>query len=464
MLTVTVEPQNFPPTVDAGVDQEITLPDDANLSATVSDDGLPDGTLDTLWSKVSGPGTVTFGDASAAVTTASFSEAGTYELKITADDGELSMEDGLTVLVHPGNDVVIDNSDAEVEGSWNNSSYQAGYYGTDYLFTESGSGADKVRWRPILVGGDYNVYYWLPDGMSTRSTEAQYTVYFNGGSKTYLVNQQAVGGRWILLGTHSFLPGTGGYVELTDNNTAYYTIADAIKFECSGVCDGNVLEQVSGVSAVPADGQVNLSWSPVSGADGYYVRIGTSSDVYSDPVNVGAVTEYTVGDLTHGQTYYFRVSAYNTREEGPASEEISVDLPELNVVPEVDAGADQEITLPDAAGLSATINDDGLPSGMLEILWSKVSGPGTVTFGDASVEATTASFSESGTYELKITVDDGELIADDMLVVIVNPALQEITIIYTYDDLNRLEQVDRPTQTIRYDYDEVGNINAKSIY
>src|SRR5215813_13227776 len=39
------------------------------------------------WSKESGPGTVTFADAKAPVTTATFSAPGAYVLKLTADNG-----------------------------------------------------------------------------------------------------------------------------------------------------------------------------------------------------------------------------------------------------------------------------------------------------------------------------------------------------------------------------------------
>jgi hypothetical protein len=89
------------PVVDAGTDQTITLPDSANLDGTVTDDGLPDppGAVTTTWSKVSGPGTVTFGNANAVDTTASFSAAGTYVLRLTADDGELDANDEVTITV-----------------------------------------------------------------------------------------------------------------------------------------------------------------------------------------------------------------------------------------------------------------------------------------------------------------------------------------------------------------------------
>ncbi len=81
---------NQAPVVGAGADQSVTLPATASLDGTVTDDGLPAGsTVTTTWSRVSGPGTVTFGNANAVDTTASFSVAGTYVLRLTATDGAL---------------------------------------------------------------------------------------------------------------------------------------------------------------------------------------------------------------------------------------------------------------------------------------------------------------------------------------------------------------------------------------
>ena len=88
--------------VNAGPDQTITLPAAASLSGTVTDDGLPNppATVTTTWSKVSGPGTVTFGNASAKVTTATFSVSGSYTLRLTASDSALSASDDIVVTVN----------------------------------------------------------------------------------------------------------------------------------------------------------------------------------------------------------------------------------------------------------------------------------------------------------------------------------------------------------------------------
>jgi hypothetical protein len=100
-FTTAASPTNQAPSVSAGPDQTVTLPSSASLSGSASDDGLPNppGSLTTTWSKVSGPGTVTFGNASALATTASFSTAGAYVLRLSASDGVLSSSDDLTVTV-----------------------------------------------------------------------------------------------------------------------------------------------------------------------------------------------------------------------------------------------------------------------------------------------------------------------------------------------------------------------------
>lgn len=94
-----VTPVNAAPSANAGPDLSITLPSGASLNGAVSDDGLPSGRLTAAWSKASGPGTVTFGSASSASTTATFSASGTYVLRLTASDGALSASDDVTVTV-----------------------------------------------------------------------------------------------------------------------------------------------------------------------------------------------------------------------------------------------------------------------------------------------------------------------------------------------------------------------------
>ena len=114
-----------------------------------------------------------------------------------------------------------------------------------------------------------------------------------------------------------------------------------------------------------------------------------------------------------------------------------------NTAPSVDAGSDQMITLPAVANLNGNVTDDGLPAPpTVATLWSQISGPGTVTFGNASLENTTASFSSAGSYLLRLTADDGELLSSDDLIVDVtgngNQNVIEISISASSDDAEQL--------------------------
>jgi hypothetical protein len=103
-VPVTVEitaAQNQAPVVNAGPNQTITLPvNQVTLLGSTTDDGLPNGTLAITWSVVSG-GTVSFYNPNEASTQASFSSAGTYVLKLTANDSQLQSSATTTVTVNP---------------------------------------------------------------------------------------------------------------------------------------------------------------------------------------------------------------------------------------------------------------------------------------------------------------------------------------------------------------------------
>jgi RHS repeat-associated protein len=94
--------QSQPPVVDAGPNQTITLPvNTVTLNGSVADDDLPNDTLTISWTKVSGPGTVTFSSPSAAVSQATFSAAGVYVLQLSANDTQYTSTATTTITVNP---------------------------------------------------------------------------------------------------------------------------------------------------------------------------------------------------------------------------------------------------------------------------------------------------------------------------------------------------------------------------
>jgi len=96
---------NLPPDVYAGPEQVVDANDDmaAMAEGRVADDGKGGGKLKYHWSiENGGSGAVKFDNPEALRTKATFSKAGMYVLRLTADDGEL--KGSHTVIIRVGDD------------------------------------------------------------------------------------------------------------------------------------------------------------------------------------------------------------------------------------------------------------------------------------------------------------------------------------------------------------------------
>jgi len=97
--------------------------------------------------------------------------------------------------------------------------------------------------------------------------------------------------------------------------------------------------------------------------------------------------------------------------------------------PRVEAGQDRSVVLAGKTWLTGEVKN-----GAGEVLWSKESGSGDVIFENASSAATTATFSKTGTYVLKLTASAGEGLSNsDTLAVevIATPAASDMRPVYT---------------------------------
>jgi hypothetical protein len=92
---------NQAPVVDASASGLVGKGEPIPLTGTVTDDNLPDppGRVTLRWTQESGPGQVTFAKPAAARTTATFSAAGVYIIRLTADDGDLTGYDEVRIQV-----------------------------------------------------------------------------------------------------------------------------------------------------------------------------------------------------------------------------------------------------------------------------------------------------------------------------------------------------------------------------
>ncbi|MCK4815486.1 RHS domain-containing protein, partial [bacterium] len=95
------------------------------------------------------------------------------------------------------------------------------------LVPENGTEHNSVTWRTdIPEAGNYKVYArWTAH--PNRATDAKYSINYDGGSETVVVNQQENGGEWNLLGTFYFAADNSGSITLTDEANGY-VIADAV--------------------------------------------------------------------------------------------------------------------------------------------------------------------------------------------------------------------------------------------
>ena len=166
-------PVNQAPVVNAGADQLVTLPSTAALSGSASDDGLPapPATLTTTWSQLSGPGTVTFQNASALSTTASFSAGGVYVLRLTASDSVTASTDDVEITVIDPNapsqlDVAVAASTDDAEE--NNAGGNVNRTSADLELVADGSINQTVGLRFVGVN--------LPDNAVISNAYVQFTV------------------------------------------------------------------------------------------------------------------------------------------------------------------------------------------------------------------------------------------------------------------------------------------------
>jgi len=85
-----------------------------------------------------------------------------------------------------------------------------------------------------------------------------------------------------------------------------------------------------------------------------------------------------------------------------------------NQVPKVEAGPDVTGTINFPTRIvDGLVDDDGLPNGPVSVKWTKVSGPGSVTFEHADRAYSHVTFGAPGDYVLKLTADDGKLKGSD---------------------------------------------------
>ena len=431
-LIVVVTAANTAPLVNAGADQNITLPGTATLDGTVSDDGLV-APITLNWSDVGATGQVTFGDPSAEDTSANFASPGTYTLRLTAFDGSLTTFDELDVSVSlAGNSAPLVDAGADQGIALSETAVLDGLVTDDGLvvpytvtWTDVGSTGLVVFTDPnsedtaanFLVPGTYTLRLTAFDGELMGQDDLVVSVLPDAGIEVIVDNN--------LAGTSS----VGAWPAATGANAHYGTTSlyavvggsiDAYRFTPTLLVAGDysvdawnscysprhtaVPHRIShdgGISTVVVDQDCG------SGVSGAWLTLGT----YSFSAGTSGYVEITDEGLTSALGQYIGADAVRFTTVG---------APPTNLPPTTDAGPDQTITLPTGALLDGTSADDGQLA-PLTFAWTQVSGPGTAQFANANQEDTSVTFSVAGVYELRLTVTDGEHASTDTLFVTVQP-------------------------------------------
>jgi len=376
-------PSNRAPVVDAGPDATVTLPASASLTGTASDDGLPAGSaLAVTWSQVSGPGTVSFADANAAATTASFSVAGDYVLRLSAADGELSASDTMAALVL-------------AEGTPTLTTVRA-------VVAASGDDAEESPSGSISLGSsDLEL---VTDGTSVQTVGVRFTgVPVPRGAQV-----------------------TAASIQFQTDEVS--TDAATITIQAQAADNPDTFTTASKNISSRARTAAGLTWTPPG-----WSTVGARGDAQRTP-NLAPVAQELVNRSGwasgNAMVFVFTGNGRRTAEAFESSAAPTLEItysvdgtPTPNTAPLVDAGPDKSVTLPASASLAGSVTDDGLPAGgTLTALWSVASGPGSVSFTDATAPSTAASFTAAGQYVLTLTGSDGELSASDTVTVSVSAA------------------------------------------
>ncbi|MGE3315225.1 MAG: DNRLRE domain-containing protein [Planctomycetaceae bacterium] len=247
---------------------------------------------------------------------------------------------------------------------------------------------------------------------TTQSASISTTL--SAGTYYALVKSNGMYGR---VGQYTF---TGQVVQPTSGNQSPSVNAGADQTITYGV-SANLNATVSD-DGLPSPGSVATTWTKVSGTG--TVTFGNASAVD------------TTASFSAAGTYVLRLSANDGQLSSSDDVTIVVNSAPVNQAPTVNAGNDLSITLGNTANLNATVSDDGLPSNSVTTTWTKVSGSGTVTFGNASAVDTTASFSAAGTYVLRLSANDSQLSASDDVTIIVGEPAQTPTTTSFQNGLN----------------------------
>lgn len=214
-------------------------------------------------------------------------------------------------------EIIIDNPNAELVGSWTTGTVTTTRYGADYYYCpQSLSGTNSATYAPRIpcAANDWAVYTWYPAG-SNRPTQARFVVHTASGDSTIYVNQQVNGQQWFQIGTYTMESGMGNSLRITNigSETTKYVMADAVRFysPTASAAPDTTPPGISAVTATPAPTSAVISWTTDEPATSQ-VDYGSSTSYGSETLKQTALVlnhSVTITGLSLPAAYHFRVKS-----------------------------------------------------------------------------------------------------------------------------------------------------------
>ncbi|QCK13901.1 PKD domain-containing protein [Mangrovivirga cuniculi] len=468
-------PPNSPPKVNLGNDRTITLPTNSvTINANASD---PDGRVTTyLWTKVSGPNALLEGVNTATLTAKQLVEGQyTFRCKVTDDKGASASDEIIITVISeevnkpptanagpdinlnlPAENIIIEGSGSDPDGTivsyqWDKIS------GPNITLT----GQDKPKLSLTnLVAGNFEFRLTVTDNDGATASD-RVLVTINEEQINQKPSANAGPDKEVSLPTNTVtLYGQGSDPDgrivsfewqkisgpsatLINVSSPNLTVEDMVEgiYEFNLIVTDNdgasasdkaiIIVSSSNQNPVVNAGQDKTVTLPTNTV----VLNATASDndgsivsyfwgQIEGPNTVGLAnyetSEVTVNNLIAG-TYSFRVVVEDD-QGATASDVVNVVVknPPTNSPPDVDAGPDLQVQLPDNnINIDATIND---PDGEIaSISWRKISGP-SATINGANTSSLILTNLVEGSYEFEVNViDDMGAEASDRVKVTVYP-------------------------------------------
>jgi beta-glucanase (GH16 family)/regulation of enolase protein 1 (concanavalin A-like superfamily) len=373
------------------------------LTATPDTHGVP-GVPGYAWSQISGPGTTTFADPAAADTTATFSAPGNYMLRCTVTNAGGSTSADASITVSTPASLTLRQGE-------NGYSHAATFLRSDTTSWNSGARDQVLVGRNDTAAKLFRSVFSFPlTGVPSNATLTGITLDLwthdtqaGTGSVLTLELRELIGTPVEGTGNSSTDTANGATTGATWINRTQTTAWSTV----GGDFNATVLSSVPGFNA-----NTSLGVQKTFPSSTAFLAAAQSAVASASPLNLMLFSPSTESS---GAANFTRLASDDHATTAPRLTLIWT----VNPAPVINPGTAPAATTGEPASLTASA------TGAASTTWSLVSGPGTATFGNPALAATTVTFDQSGDYLLKLTATNanGEVSRTLAVAVALNPAI-----------------------------------------